>query len=70
MNKANNPINVQFVKNKLMKQEDGIAFHVIMGDIRVCQDFSLCKMDEIDLIIRYTIIEIFMVDVRRKPMRL
>ena len=41
----------------------------MMRDIGMCRIFTLCKMDEVHLILKYTFFETHKVDVRRKPVR-
>jgi hypothetical protein len=67
MQKANKPINVIFAKGELHKtKEVALDVNLEYEKLEFRDNFTLCKMDEIDLIIGDTFFEAYIVDVRRK----
>jgi hypothetical protein len=51
-------------------ESGGVAFALMIWDIGIYEDFTLCEMDEVHLILGDTFVETHMVDVRHKSMRL
>ena len=71
MRSAGKPINVQFAKSKLHETKE-VALNVTFkcGTLDFVESFSLCEMDEMDLLLGDTFFETHTVDVKRKPVRL
>lgn len=71
LQKASKPINVRFAKGEPHKTEE-VALQVTLrcGTLEFVENFTLCEMDEVDLILGDTFFEAHTVDVRRKPARL
>ena len=69
--KAGKPINVRFAKGEPHETKE-LALHVTLksGALEFVENFTLCEMDEVDLILGDTFFETHTVDVRRKPVRL
>ena len=69
--KASKPINVRFAKGEPHQTKE-VALDVTMtsGMVEFVESFTLCEMDEVDLILGDTFFEAHSVDVRRKPTRL
>ena len=69
--RASKPINVRFAKGEPHKAKE-VALDVILtsGTLEFVESFTLCEMDEVDLILGDTFFEAHAVDVRRKPARL
>ena len=69
--RAGKPINVRFAKGEPHETKE-VALHVNLksGALEFVESFTLCEMDEVDLILGDTFFEAHTVDVRRKPMHL
>ena len=69
--RAGKPINVRFAKGEPHETKE-VALHVNLksGALEFVESFTLCEMDEVDLILGDTFFEAHTVDVRRKPVRL
>ena len=69
--RAGKPINVRFAKGEPHETKE-VALHVNLksGALEFVESFTLCEMDEVDLILGNTFFEAHTVDVRRKPVRL
>jgi hypothetical protein len=65
------PINVRFAKGEPHETNE-VALNVNLkcGTLEFTKNFTLCEMDEVDLILGDTFFETHTVDVRRKPIRL
>ena len=70
MRRVSKPINVWFAKGKLHETKE-VALHVNLksGALEFVESFTLCEMDEVDLILGDTFFEAHIVDVRLKPVR-
>ena len=66
--RAGKPINVRFAKGEPHETKE-VALHVNLksGALEFVESFTLCEMDEVDLILGDTFFEAHTVDVRRKP---
>jgi hypothetical protein len=69
--RARKPMNVRFAKGEPHEPKE-VALNVNLkcGMLEFKENFTLCKMDEVDLILGDTFFETHTVDVRRKPVRL
>jgi hypothetical protein len=69
--RAGKSINVRFAKGEPHETNE-VALNVNLkyGILEFTKNFTLCEMDEVDLILGDTFFEIHTVDVRRKPIRL
>ena len=69
--RAGKPINVQSAKEKPHETKE-VALHVNLksGALEFVESFTLCEMDEVDLILGDTFFEAHTVDVRHKLVRL
>jgi hypothetical protein len=69
--RAGKPINVRFAKGEPHETKE-VALNVNLkcGTLEFKENFTLCEMDEVDLILGDTFFETHTVDVRRKPVRL
>ena len=66
--RAGKPINERFAKGEPHKTKE-VALHVNLksGALEFVESFTLCEMDEVDLILGNTFFEAHIVDVRCKP---
>ena len=66
--RAGKPINIRFAKGEPYETQE-VALHVNLknGALEFVESFTLCKMDEVELILEDTFFEAHMVDVRHKP---
>ena len=69
--KASKPINVQFAKGESYETKE-VALHVTLKweTLEFVKNFTLCKMDKMNLILGDTFFETHMTNVRRMPVRL
>ena len=65
------PINVQFAKGEPYETKE-VVLHVNLKSraLEFVESFTLCEMDEVDLILGDIFFEAYTVDVRRKPVHL
>ena len=71
MQTVGKPINVRFAKGKPHETKE-VALHVNLksGSLKFVESFTLCEMDEVDLILGDTFFEAHTMDMRPKPVRL
>ena len=69
--RAGKPINVRFANGEPHETKE-VALHVNLksGALEFVESFTLCEMDEVDLILGDTFFEAHTMDVRRKPVHL
>jgi len=69
MTKSSKSINVHFAKGKLHQTSwVAIGEEVKRGDIIFVEDFTICKMDGINLILENTFFEIYKIKIKRQPL--
>jgi hypothetical protein len=69
--RADKPINVRFAKGEPHEtKEIALTVNLKCGTLEFKENFTLCEMNEMDLILGDTFFETHTVDVRRKPVRL
>jgi hypothetical protein len=69
--RAGKPINVWVAKGEPHEtKEIALNVNIMCGTLEFKENFTLCEMDEVDIILGDTFFETQSVDVRRKPVRL